>query len=290
MIKVVFIVGPTGIGKTKYAIDYAINHKGEIISADSMQIYKYMNIGSAKPSEEEMKMAKHYLVDEINPKDKFTVFDYKNLAMEYIQKIHDSGKLPIVCGGTGLYVNSLIYDMDFSAPEGDSSYRDNILQEENNDPQKLYDRLKKLDEDAAKDIHPNNIKRVLRAIERLENGEEKLAHFKDINSKNSELDSEIIYLTMDRDKLYSRINKRVDIMFNEGLVDEVKGLMNMGFTSNDVAMKGIGYKEIIDGLNDNLDLELIKEDIKKNTRHYAKRQITWFNRYKDANIVCLDNE
>jgi len=283
--KAVFIVGPTAIGKTKYAINYALENNGEIVSADSMQIYKYMNIGSAKPTAEELSLVKHYLVDEIDPRQSFNVFDYQNLANQYIKEINDKGKLPVICGGTGLYVNSLIYKMDFSAPEGDNEYRNRVLEEENSDPEKLHERLRRLDPDAAEIIHPNNVKRVLRAIERLENGEEKLASFKDIEELNPELDSKIIYLNMDRELLYERINKRVDIMFEDGLLDEVKQLISMGFTSMDVAMKGIGYKEIIDGLNDGLELDQIKEQIQINTRHYAKRQITWFNRYKQAEIV-----
>lgn len=287
MIKTVFIVGPTCIGKTKYAIEYALENNGEIVSADSMQIYKYMDIGSAKPSLEERSMVKHYLVDEIDPRDSFSVFDFQKKALEYIKEINDKGKLPIVCGGTGLYVNSLIYDMDFSAPEGDQDYRNEILKRVDNDPEKLFELLKSLDENAANDIHPNNVKRVLRAIERIEKGEGKLKAFSELTTKSQILDPIIINLSMDREKLYERINKRVDILYEQGLIDEVKSLMNMGFSSDDVAMKGIGYKEIIDAVNAGNTPESAKDLIKQNTRHYAKRQITWFKRYNDAVIKEL---
>ena len=285
MIKTVFIAGPTGIGKTEYAINYALEHNGEIISADSMQLYKYMDIGSAKPTPEERAKVKHYLVDEIDPRDSFSVYEYKNLAMNYIKEVAEKGKLPIVCGGTGLYINSLVYDMDFSAPEGDQKYRDKIWKEVNEDPDMLYERLKELDPNAAKSIHPNNIKRVLRAVERLEKGEDSLSEFKDIETPSKELDCEIYVLSMDRERLYDRINKRVDILYEKGLADEVKKLMDMGFTSEDVAMKGIGYKEIIDAVNLGLSPESASDLIKQNSRHYAKRQITWFKRYKQATII-----
>ena len=285
MIKTVFIAGPTGIGKTEYAINYALEHNGEIISADSMQLYKYMDIGSAKPTPEERAKVKHYLVDEIDPRDSFSVYEYKKLAMKYIKEVAEKGKLPIICGGTGLYINSLVYDMDFSAPEGDQEYRDKIWKEANEDPDKLYERLKELDPNAAKSIHPNNIKRVLRAVERLEKGEDSLSEFKDIETPSKELDCEIYVLSMDRERLYDRINKRVDILYEKGLTDEVKKLMDMGFTSEDVAMKGIGYKEIIDAVNLGLSPESASDVIKQNSRHYAKRQITWFKRYKQATII-----
>ena len=285
MIKTVFIVGPTGIGKTEYAINYALKHGGEIISADSMQIYKYMDIGSAKPTPEERKLVKHYLVDEIDPSSLFSVYDYKQLAMGYIRKVYSEGKLPIVCGGTGLYVNALVYDMDFSAPEGDQEFRDRIWKECNEDPSVLYKRLESLDPDASKHIHPNNVKRVLRAVERLEKGEGTLAEFKSLETPSSELDCDIKVLTMDRQKLYERIDRRVDKLYDLGLEEEVRKLMDMGFTSDDVAMKGIGYKEIIEALERGESAESAKELIKMNSRHYAKRQITWFKRYTQAEFI-----
>ena len=250
-----------------------------------MQIYKYMDIGSAKPTPEERRAVRHYLVDEINPRKSFSVYDYKILALEYIRKVHSEGKLPIVCGGTGLYINALVYDMDFSAPEGEQEYRDRIWAECGEDPETLFERLKSLDPKAAETIHKNNLKRVLRAVERLEKGEGTLAEFSSIETESSELDCDIKVLSMDREKLYDRINRRVDKLYDLGLEKEVRALMDMGFTADDVAMKGIGYKEIIEAIERGESAESAKELIKQNSRHYAKRQITWFKRYKQAEII-----
>ena len=279
MIKTYFVVGPTASGKTEYAIGLAEKLGGEIVSADSMQIYKYMDIGSAKPTAEERARAKHWLVDEIDPRTPFSVADYQQLALSCIKDIDSRGKVPIVCGGTGLYVNSLIYKMDFSAPEGDDTYRQMVFDEENGDPEKIHERLRKLDPDAAEEIHVNNVKRALRAIERLERGERKLARFADATEPSEIIDPVMYGLDMDRKILYDRINQRVDRLFELGLEAEVRLLMDMGFTSADVAMKGIGYKEIIDAIKSGLTAESAKDTIKANTRHYARRQLIWFRRY-----------
>ena len=276
MTKVLFVAGPTAAGKTEYAIKLANDLNGEIVSSDSMQIYKYMDIGSAKPTKEEQAMAKHWLIDEIDPRSPFNVADYKKLATKYINDIASRGKLPIVCGGTGLYFNSLIYDMDFSAPEGDDSYRQALI-EKYKTPEALFNRLRELDPDASTESDMNNMKRIARYVERLEKGEEKLSEFADMNKLNPEFDSTLIVLSRDREVLYQRIDKRVDLLIEMGLVDEVKRLEEMGFTKDDIAMKGIGYKELMEGLQ----LEDAIYKIKLNTRHYAKRQITWFKRYKE---------
>ena len=281
MIKTLFVAGPTASGKTEYAIRLANDLDGEIVSADSMQIYKYMNIGSAKPTKKELSLAKHHMVDIIDPKSPFNVSDYQKLAKTCIDDISSRGKLPIVCGGTGLYFNSLIYEMDFSAPEGDNDYRNALFARYDNDAVKLHDYLSELDPFAAEEIHPNNVKRVLRAIERIEKGEAKLAQFTEISTLSRTIDPVLIYLDRDRDELYDRINRRVDKLYESGLVDEVKSLMSMGFNEFDIAMKGIGYKEIIECLSDGRDPEEAKEVIKVGTRHYARRQIIWFRRYKD---------
>ena len=287
---VVFIAGPTASGKTEYAIRLARELNGEIVSADSMQIYKYMDIGSAKPTAEERAAAVHWLIDEIDPRDPFTAADYKTLAQSYIDGIASRGKLPIVCGGTGLYINALIYDMDFSAPEGNDEYRKKIWHDVGEDQDKLYERLKQLDPSAAQNIHPNNIKRVLRAVERLENGEKKLAAFGEITEYTHKFIPILIGLDRDRDELYERINRRVDKLYDAGLSKEVERLMAMGFTSDDVAMKGIGYKEIIDAVTAGGRPEDASEIIKQNTRHYAKRQMTWFRRYSDMKWVHLSGD
>ena len=285
MIKTYFVVGPTASGKTEYAIRLAEDIGGEIVSADSMQIYKYMDIGSAKPSAEELVRAKHHLIGEVDPRQPFNVSDYQKLALECIQKIDSEGRIPIVCGGTGLYINSLIYKMDFSAPEGDDDLRRRIFEEEEGSGEKLHERLAKLDPDAAEAIHPNNIKRMLRAIERLEKGEGKLAEFASATEPSDIIDPVMLGMDILRDILYERINDRVDLMFEKGLTGEVRRLMDMGLTSADVAMKGIGYKEIIDAVNNGQAPESAAEKIKLNTRHYARRQIIWLRRYPQIKWV-----
>lgn len=284
MYKIVILAGPTAIGKTEYAIRLAEDLNGEIISADSMQIYKYMDIGSAKPTTDEQARAKHWLIDEIDPRTPFNVASYQELAKKYIEDVRSRGKLPIVCGGTGLYINSLLYDMDFSAPTGDEKYREELLKKYET-PEKLFERLLELDPQAAKPEDMNNVKRIARYVERLEKGEEKLAQFSDMLKPAKEYEPIFVGLTMDRAKLYDRINQRVDKLIAAGLVDEVNSLIKMGFTSDDVAMKGIGYKELMEGL----PLDEAIYNIKINTRHYAKRQIIWLRRYKDE-IRFFDTE
>ncbi len=288
MTDTVFICGPTAVGKTEYAIRLAQELNGEIVSADSMQIYKYMDIGSAKPTEEERAMARHWLVDEIDPRTPFNVFEYQRLARGYIKDIASRGKLPIVSGGTGLYISSLVYDMDFSAPEGDDSWRQKAWDEAGHSPERLWKRLYSLDKAAAGEIHQNNVKRVLRAIERLEKGEEKLASFDEMRKPSEDISPVLISLDRDRAELYSRIDLRVDKLYEAGLAEEVRRLMDMGFTEADVAMKGIGYKEIIHALSLGLPAESAAEEIKRNSRRYAKRQLTWLrHQYPDMEWVSL---
>ena len=285
MIRTYFVVGPTASGKTEYAIRLAEDTGGEIVSADSMQIYKYMDIGSAKPSADELARVKHHLIGEIDPKQPFNVSDYQKLALECIRNIASEGKVPVVCGGTGLYINSQIYKMDFSAPEGDDAFRQRIFREEDGDTERLHERLRRLDPDAAEAIHPNNVKRVLRAIERLEKGEGKLAEFAAATEPSDVIEPVMLGMDVERSVLYDRINRRVDLMLQKGLAEEVKSLMDMGFTSSDVAMKGIGYKEIIDAVNRGEAPESAAETIKLNTRHYARRQMIWLRRYPQIKWV-----
>ncbi|MBR5641016.1 MAG: tRNA (adenosine(37)-N6)-dimethylallyltransferase MiaA [Firmicutes bacterium] len=288
--KVLFLTGPTACGKTEYAIRLAQDYNGEIVSADSMQLYRYMDIGSAKPTAEERAQAKHWLVDEIDPKTPFNVSSYQKKARAYIEEIAGRGKLPIVSGGTGLYINALLYDMDFSAPEGDDAFRQQIWKACGEDPQKVHERLKLLDLEAAKIIHPNNVKRMLRAIERLEHGEAKLAAFADSTKPYPDYDSLLIGLDRDRSELYDRIDCRVDKILAAGLEDEVRRLMDMGFTSSDIAMKGIGYKEVIDCLSEGRPAEEAADLIRKNTRHYARRQLIWLRRYPQMHWVTLEGD
>ncbi|MBQ2042906.1 MAG: tRNA (adenosine(37)-N6)-dimethylallyltransferase MiaA [Firmicutes bacterium] len=285
MIRTYFVVGPTASGKTEYAIRLAEDTGGEIVSADSMQIYKYMDIGSAKPSADELARVKHHLIGEIDPKQPFNVSDYQKLALECIRRIASEGKVPVVCGGTGLYINSLVYKMVFSAPEGDDAFRQRIFREEDGDTERLHERLRRLDPDAAEAIHPNNVKRVLRAIERLEKGEGKLAEFAAATEPSDVIEPVMLGMDVERSVLYDRINRRVDLMLQNGLAEEVKSLMDMGFTSSDVAMKGIGYKEIIDAVNRGEAPESAAETIKLNTRHYARRQMIWLRRYPQIKWV-----
>ena len=285
MIRTYFVVGPTASGKTEYAIRLAEDIGGEIVAADSMQIYKYMDIGSAKPSADELARVKHHLIGEIDPKQPFNVSDYQKLALECIRRIASEGKVPVVCGGTGLYINSLVYKMDFSAPEGDDAFRQRIFREEDGDTERLHERLRRLDPDAAEAIHPNNVKRVLRAIERLEKGEGKLAEFAAATEPSDVIEPVMLGMDVERSVLYDRINRRVDLMLQNGLAEEVKSLMDMGFTSSDVAMKGIGYKEIIDAVNRGEAPESAAETIKLNTRHYARRQMIWLRRYPQIKWV-----
>ncbi len=285
MIRTYFVVGPTASGKTEYAIRLAEDLGGEIVSADSMQIYKYMDIGSAKPSADELARVKHHLIGEIDPKQPFNVSDYQKLALECIRRIASEGKVPVVCGGTGLYINSLVYKMDFSAPEGDDAFRQRIFREEDGDTERLHERLRRLDPDAAEAIHPNNVKRMLRAIERLEKGEGKLAEFAAATEPSDVIEPLMLGMNVERSVLYDRINRRVDLMLQNGLAEEVKSLMDMGFTSSDVAMKGIGYKEIIDAVNIGEEPESAAETIKLNTRHYARRQMIWLRRYPQIKWV-----
>ena len=275
------IVGPTAVGKTECAVRIARELDGEIVSADSMQIYRYMDIGSAKPTAEEQAAARHHLVDAIDPGKPFSVAEYCRMARECIEDIFRRDKLPVISGGTGLYVNSLIYDMDFSAPPADRELRERYQKiAEEKGAEYLHSLLENLDPEAAARIHPNNIKKVIRALEAAESGE-KIPSFENSFRKTSSYDCILIGLQRNREELYSRINRRVDIMMEAGLEDEIRRLMEMGLSSGDISMKGIGYKELIDAKNGLYPVEEAVELIKRNSRRYAKRQMTWFRRYPD---------
>ena len=288
--KVLFLTGATACGKTEYAIRLARDYDGEIVSADSMQLYRYMDIGSAKPTKAERAMAKHWLVDEIAPKTPFNAASYQHRARACIEEISGRGRLPIVCGGTGLYLHSLLYDMDFSAPEGDDAYRQRLWKACGEDAQKLHERLQSLDPAAAQAIHPNNVKRMLRAVERLEHGEASLAPFAESTKLYPAYDSLLLGLDRERGELYERIERRVDAILASGLEEEVRALMDMGFTSSDIAMKGIGYKEVIDCLAEGGVARDAADLIKKNTRHYARRQLIWLRRYPQMHWIALKGD
>ncbi|WP_129597137.1 tRNA (adenosine(37)-N6)-dimethylallyltransferase MiaA [Anaerophilus nitritogenes] len=300
MKKPLFImVGPTAVGKTEVAIELAKKLNGEIISADSMQVYKGMNIGSAKPTLEERQGIAHYLMDEIDPRENFSVAEFQKKAKEYIDMIIDKNKLPMIVGGTGLYVNSIIYNIDFTQTSGNWEYRESLeKQAEEFGNEYLHKKLSEKDPEAANRIHPNNVKRVIRALEVIESGE-KIKDFQSNLVENEEYEYVLIGLMRDREKLYERINKRVDLLFEMGLVDEVKSLVDLGLDEEDISMKGLGYKEIIKYLKKEYDLEEAIRIIKRDTRRFAKRQITWFKRYdqikwffinEDTSTYELENE
>ena len=280
MNKIIALAGPTAVGKTKFAIKLADEFDGEIVSCDSMQLYKYMDIGSAKPTPEEMEQARHHLVDMIDPREEFSVAEYQRLAKQAISDIFSRGKLPVISGGTGLYLNSLLYDMDFSAAPQDQAYRQELAEiAEKQGDDVLHSMLAEQDPQAAAAIHPNNRKKVIRALERLRDGETRVRPFSGIKNETKDYDVLLIGLTRDRAELYERINRRVDILVEQGLFDEVSRLRDMGLTAENISMKGIGYKEILDFFSGKYSRDEAIDTIKKNTRHYAKKQLTWFRRY-----------
>ena len=285
---IIILTGPTAVGKTDLSINLAKKINAEIISADSMQIYEYMDIGSAKVDFDEMDGIKHYLIDEVKPDYPFSVSEFQQRANKYIKQITDKGKKVIVTGGTGLYLNSLIYNMDFAKNDANNILRDQLAKElEEYGIDYMHNKLKELDEESANRIHKNNTKRVIRAIEVALSGN-KMNDFSSDLKFNENYEPIIIILNRDRQHLYERINKRVDIMFEKGLVDEVKNLLNLGYTKDMISMQGIGYKEIIKYLDKEYTFDETKEIIKRDSRRYAKRQLTWFRRYENAKWYDLD--
>jgi tRNA dimethylallyltransferase len=288
--KLLVIGGPTAVGKTDLSIKLAQKLNGEIISADSMQIYKYMDIGSAKVTVEEMNGVPHHLIDVIEPDVPFSVADFKEYGNKALEDILSKEKLPIISGGTGLYINSLTCNMTFTEAEKDEQYRHDLEAlaiEKGNEF--IHEMLKECDPISYKEIHPNNRKRVIRALEVF-----KLTNkpFSSYNAGedfyNSDYDVYYYVLTMDREKLYNRINMRVDIMMEKGLLDECIKLKDMGYTSDMQSMQGIGYKEILYYLEGKITLEEAVDMIKQGSRNYAKRQLTWFRR--DNRCIFLDKD
>ena len=280
-VKIVAVVGPTAVGKTEIAIGIAKRFGGEIISADSMQIYHGLDIGSAKPGEAERREVPHHLIDFINPERGFSAAEYQKLARETIIDVAAGGKLPIIAGGTGLYVNSVLYDMDFSAsPRLDCFRRDLALEAEERGAAALHDRLRSMDAEAAARIHPNNLKKVIRALEILQNsgGEKRLRPFSDAFRPWKACEALVIGLERDQAELYGRIERRVDALMEAGLEDEVRGLAARGLSEDDISMNGIGYKEILGALRGEYGIDRAVYLIKRNSRRYAKRQLTWFSR------------
>ncbi len=279
--KLIIISGPTAVGKSELSIRLAKEIGGEIISADSMQVYRNMDIGTAKITKEEMQGVAHHLIDVLDPKEDFHVVKFQELAKNAIEEINNHGKIPIVVGGTGFYIQALLYDIDFREEDKqsiDMKYQD-ILEKEGNSA--LHQRLRDVDPVSADIIHENNSKRVMRALAFFEtNGLPISKHNQMEQQKESPYDFSYFVITDEREALYQRINQRVDHMVEAGLVDEVRKLLNNGCKPGSVAMQGIGYKEIISFLQNEYSLDRAIELIKQGSRHYAKRQLTWFRREK----------
>ena len=287
-IPLIILTGPTAVGKTDLSIKLSKSLNAEIISADSMQIYKYMDIGSAKVTKEEMDGVVHYMIDEVTPDVPFSVSEFQMRSEKYIEEINKKGKNVLITGGTGLYLNSLIYNMDFAKSNANNEIREKLEQElAENGIDYMHEKLRGLDEEAANRIHKNNTKRVIRAIEVCMSGQKMNDFSKDLRYKKK-YKPIIIVLNRDREVLYQRINKRVDIMLENGLLDEVKELLKMGYTKDMISMQGIGYKEMIKYLDGEYTYDEAIEIIKRDSRRYAKRQLTWFKRYQDAKWFDLD--
>ena len=280
----VILTGPTAAGKTRLSIDLAKAIDGEIISADSMQVYRHMDIGSAKIRPEEMEGIPHHLIDILEPTQDFNVVLFQKYAKEAMAQIYDNGKIPILVGGTGFYIQSVLYDIDFTRSEEDTSLRSELEHiAEQKGAEYLHDMLKACDPASAEAIHANNIKRVIRAIEFYrQTGQRISEHNEQEREKTSAYDSRYFVLTDERERLYSNIDKRVDQMLDDGLVEEVRRLMEMGCKRESTAMQGLGYKEIIAYLLGEITLEEAVYLIKRDTRHFAKRQLTWFRRERDV--------
>lgn len=286
----IVLTGPTAVGKTSLSIALAKAVDGEIISADSMQVYKYMNIGTAKITEEEKCGIPHFLIDELEPDEEFNVTIFKNKVMGYIKDIKSRGNVPIIVGGTGFYIQSVIYDINFNEYGDDSNVRKKYeAMAETIGKSELHKKLALVDREYADSVSYNNVKKVVRALTFFEMTGEKLSeHNKRERERSSPFDFAYFVLTMDRKKLYERIDKRVDLMFDMGLVEEVKALMAKGYDKSLVSMQGIGYKEVIDYLNGKTSLEECIDIIKRDTRHFAKRQLTWFKREKVVTYIDKD--
>ncbi|MBQ2938313.1 MAG: tRNA (adenosine(37)-N6)-dimethylallyltransferase MiaA [Clostridia bacterium] len=285
--KVIVICGPTASGKTNLSIELAKTINGEIISADSMQIYKDMDIGTAKPTEEEMQGIKHYLLDFVSPEERYSVAQYKQDAKMAIKEILSKGKTPIIVGGTGLYVDSLIYEIEYNDIEIDENYRkelEEIVEKEG--LQKLYEQALKIDPTAMEKISENDKKRIMRVLEIYHStGKTKTQQELESRRKPVEYDYKVFAINWDRDVLYQRINKRVDIMLEQGLIEEVKDILEK-YEKFPTAMQGLGYKEVVQYINGIYTKEEMIEKVKMETRRYAKRQLTWFR--KNKNTIWLE--
>lgn len=286
----IVLTGPTAAGKTELSIALAKKLNGAIISADSMQVYKYMNIGSAKIRPEEMQGVRHYLVDVLDPREEFHVARFQQMAKEAMDEIYRNGQLPIVVGGTGFYIQALLKDINFDESSGELPCRKELEETARREGGAvLYERLKQVDPESAEAIHPNNVKRVIRALEFYqETGQPISLHNKEQKEKQPPYTYAYFVLNDDRARLYERIDRRVDRMVEQGLVEEVRWLKEHGYDRSLVSMQGLGYKELFPYLDGTCSLEEAVEIIKRDTRHFAKRQITWFKREPD--VIWLNQQ
>lgn len=286
----VILTGPTAVGKTALSIRLAKRIGGEIVSADSMQVYRKMDIGTAKVKPDEMDGIPHHLIDILDPRDDFSVYIFKELANEALKEIYSRGRIPIIAGGTGFYIQSVLYDIDFTGTETDETYRRELAHiAKTEGAEYLHAMLEKVDPESAAAIHPNNVKRVMRAIEyNHQTGGKMSEHNGEQRAKESPYNFVYFVLNDDRAAIYDRIDRRVDLMLEEGLLFEVKSLMDEGYDKSLVSMKGLGYKEIIDYYNGETTLNEAVYILKRDTRHFAKRQLTWFGREKDVTFVNIN--
>lgn len=287
----IILTGPTAVGKTELSIRLAKDINGEIISADSMQVYRGMDIGTAKITKEEMRGVRHYLIDCLNPDEEFNVAVFQKMAREAVEDISRRGKVPILAGGTAFYIQALLYGIDFNEEEHDDSYRKAMydIGMDENGKKKLHAMLCEIDKEYADSVHYNNMKRVVRALEYHHFTGRKFSEYnEEQRMREAEYDFCYFVLTDERAHLYDRINRRVDIMLANGLLEEVKALKEKGYADDLVSMQGVGYKEIVEHLNGRISLEESVELIKKNTRHFAKRQLTWFR--KEEEVIWVDKQ
>ncbi|RHP24523.1 tRNA (adenosine(37)-N6)-dimethylallyltransferase MiaA [Coprobacillus sp. AF34-1BH] len=289
MEKVIVVIGPTSVGKTKMGVALAKKLNGEVISGDSMQVYRQMDIGTAKVTIEEMEGVTHHCIDILDPKDQYSVHDFQQTVRKQITEITNRGHVPIIVGGTGLYIKAALYDYTFSEMENNHDEINKKYRDYTNE--QLYDHLKQIDEESAKILHFNNRRRVLRAIEIYEQTGQKKSEMINEQEHICLYDAYFVGLTLPRELLYERINLRVDLMMKNGLQGEMESLIKQGLTRENQSMKAIGYKEWFDYFEGKCDLNEVSENIKKHSRQYAKRQYTWFKNQFDVHWydICLEN-
>lgn len=286
----IILTGPTAVGKSALSVELAKKINGAVISADSMQVYRHMDIGSAKIMPEKMQGITHYMIDELEPDEEFHVVRFTTMAKEYLKEIYAAGKIPIIAGGTGFYIQALLYDIDFTEQQCDEAYRRQLEEQaKEHGAGYLHEMLRKVDPASAEAIHANNVKRVIRALEFYHLSGQKISeHNETERQKQSPYNFAYFVLNDERAKLYECIDKRVDAMIATGLVNEVQKLKDMGCSREMVSMQGLGYKEILAYLDGEYTLEEAVYIIKRETRHFAKRQLTWFKRERD--VIWLDKQ